>query len=288
MSSQIDIYKTNSNEGDTPLGLVDYGKFVEKVFTQRISKEGESAFCEDFLIKEERIAFYLNGRKLLSVMSLPIYQDAHILGFLLSEGVIASLRDVKNIEIAKNGKSVFLDADINKESLQHLFHEKTLTSGCCVGVTGNFEGKMVTKFLDSKTQLKLKDLWDSLEIFQTPTPLFKNTGCTHRAMLLFPNRKDFLSAEDIGRHNAIDKVMGLAVLRGMEEKDFLECVLFVTGRLSLEMVIKATMHSIPIIISKAAATHLAINAAQKSGLTLIGFARNNSCNCYTHHARIVK
>lgn len=261
--------------------------FLQKVFTQHIAKGKKAVFCEDFLVSEERIAFYLNQQKLLSVMSLPELQDAHFIGFLLSEGVISSLKDIQKIEIAKDGKSVHLEADIDKKSLSHLFHEKTLTSGCCVGVTGNFEGKMVTQFLDSSTQLTLEDLWDNLKVFETPTPLFAKTGCTHRAMLLLPNRKDFLSAEDIGRHNAIDKVMGKAVLSGMEAEDFRECVLFVTGRLSLEMVIKATMHHVPIVVSKAAATHLAINAAQKSGITLIGFARKEQCNCYTHHARLI-
>ena len=93
-----------------------------------------------------------------------------------------------------------------------------------------------------------------------------------------------LISEDIGRHNAIDKVMGKARMQGFDTED---SMLFVSGRLSLEMIVKAVMHNIPIVVSKAAATFMGIKAAQETGVTLIGFARGEKANVYTHSGRIV-
>lgn len=111
--------------------------------------------------------------------------------------------------------------------------------------------------------------------------MFSKTGCVHKAMLVLGDT--ILISEDIGRHNAIDKVMGKACMQGLNAK---ECVLYVSGRLSLEMVIKAVMHNIPIVISKAAATLMGVRAAQETGVTLIGFARGEMANIYTHSGRI--
>ncbi len=101
-------------------------------------------------------------------------------------------------------------------------------------------------------------------------------------MLVLENQA--LIAEDIGRHNAIDKVMGKAAMQGINPSN---AILFVSGRLSLEMVVKAVMHNIPIIVSKAAATYMGIKAAHQTGITLIGFARENRANIYTHSGRIL-
>lgn len=252
---------------------------IEKISPSGFLKEREG--IEDCVVAEERIAFYLNGKKLLSVMSIPKEQDFHFVGFLISEGVINDISQVKHLEIAKDGKSVSLEAEICSENLQNLFKEKTLTSGCCVGVAGNLEGHIVERFVESNIKLTPKTLFKYLREFETPSLLFKETGCVHKAMLVLKGKT--LISEDIGRHNAIDKVMGKARIQGMNTKD---CVLFVSGRLSLEMVIKATMHNIPIIVSKAAATLMGVKAAQKTGITLIGFARGERANIYTHSGRI--
>ncbi|MDY3113428.1 MAG: formate dehydrogenase accessory sulfurtransferase FdhD [Helicobacter sp.] len=254
--------------------------YIEKL---RLSKGSvESLLLKDCVISEERIAFYLNGKKLLSVMSIPQEQDLHIVGFLISEGVIGDVSCIKSLKIAENGLSVWLEADINECALDGLFREKTLTSGCCVGVAGNLEGRVVERFVESQIKLESKRLFSLLREFEIPTPLFERTGCVHKAMLVLGEKR--LVCEDIGRHNAIDKVMGKAALSGLNTSD---SVLFVSGRLSLEMVIKAVMHNIPIVISKAAATLMGVKAAQETGVTLIGFARGNSANVYTHGGRVV-
>ncbi|MDO7252888.1 formate dehydrogenase accessory sulfurtransferase FdhD [Helicobacter cappadocius] len=242
----------------------------------------KTSTTKDTVITEERIALYLNGKKIISTMSIPIDQDAHAVGFLLSEGVIEKIEDITNIFISDDGLSVFIDSKINEENISNLYHEKTLTSGCCVGVTGNFEGKIIEKFISSHMKVSLKRIWKLLEEFDSNNELFKLTGCVHQAILALENNECVIS-QDVGRHNAIDKVVGKAKLSGLDTST---AILLVSGRLSMEMIIKAAMHDIPIIISRAASTQLGIKTAQMLGITLIGFARNDKLNIYTHPARI--
>lgn len=259
-----------------------------KTFTTEIPcvvvhKNGITTSKEDTIITEERIALYLNNNKIISTMSIPLDQDAHAVGFLLSEGVIEKVEDITKISISDDGLSVYIDSKINPNNIQNLYHEKTLTSGCCVGVTGNFEGKIVEKFIASEVQVNIKKIWDLIENFDGNNELFNLTGCVHQAMLILEDGSS-VCCTDVGRHNAIDKVVGRAKLAKLDTSS---AMLIVSGRLSMEMVIKAGMHDIPIVISRAASTQLGIKTAQMLGITLIGFARDNKLNIYTHPARIV-
>lgn len=236
----------------------------------------------DFIIKEERVSFYLNGVKIISTMCLPNDQDAHILGFLFNEGVIEKYSNVKSIKIANDGLRVFMEAKINEANITNLYHEKTLTSGCCVGVSANFEGRILQKFVSSKARFSLESLSQKIAEFERDSDLFNLTGCVHKVMIFCENRA-FVS-EDIGRHNALDKAIGKAIMAGA---DLSSAVLIVSGRLSMEMVIKCAMSGIPLVISRAATTALGIKSALKLGITLIGFARNGKMNIYTHKGRIL-
>lgn len=259
-------------------------KHIAEVPFIRADRDGKWKEKIDKVICEERIALYLNGRKILSTMSIPEDQEAQAVGFLLSEAVIESIEDIQGLEVVESGLRVNIEAKIKEENLKNLYHEKTLTSGCCVGVTGNFEGRVIEKFLSSQVRVPIEIIWSILKGFYVDNDLFNQTGCVHKAVLSDQDGSCIIMAFDVGRHNAIDKVVGKARLAG---RNLDSAVLCVSGRLSLEMVIKSAMHNIPIVISRAATTQLAIQAAQKLGITLIGFAREGRCNIYTHQSRIV-
>lgn len=258
--------------------------FVKEIPCILVEKKGNKITEKnDFIITEERIAIYLNDIKIISVMSIPCDQDAYAVGFLMSEGVIEDIKDIQNIVIANDGLSVYIQANINTENLKNLYHEKTLTSGCCVGVTGNFDGKIIEKFIDSSFEISINRIWKLIEDFENSNLLFSITGCVHQASLILEDESKIFS-QDVGRHNAIDKVVGKARLN---QKDISKSILLVSGRLSMEMVIKAAMHNIAIVISRAASTYLGIKTAQMLGITLVGFARDNKLNIYTHPSRII-
>lgn len=256
---------------------------VIKIPSTRVNiTTGFKSLFFDYIIKEDRLNLYLNGVKIISTMCILEDQDAYIVGFLMSEGVIENVNDISNIEISKDGLNVFINAKIIDENIANLFHEKTLTSGCCVGVSANFEGKIIEKFLTSKAQFTLDEITQHLNEFEKDSELFYLTGCVHKAMLICKN--NIFCSHDIGRHNAIDKVVGKAKLKN---EDTSEAIIIVSGRLSMEMIIKCAMHDIPVVVSRAATTALGIKSAQNLGITLIGFARDQNMNIYTHQGRIL-
>lgn len=259
--------------------LDDYTKeiIIEKFYEDKIET------LKDFVIKEEKIEFFLNGKKFLSVMSIALHQDAHIVGFLLSEAVINDFSDIQSINISEDGLKVEVIANVSDEGYANLFKEKTLTSGCCIGVTGNAEKVFDCAFINSDYKVKSKDILANMRLFNNSSKLFDNTGCVHKAELVLEDGTIYV-AEDIGRHNAIDKVIGLATIN---KKDVKRSVLYATGRLSMEMVVKCVMHKIPIVVSKAAVTFQGIKSANEHGITLIGFARGTKMNVYTHSGRVI-
>ena len=259
--------------------LDDYTKeiIIEKFYEDKIET------LEDFVIKEDKIEFFLNGKKFLSVMSIALHQDAHIVGFLLSEAVINDFSDIQSINISEDGLKVEVIANVSDEGYANLFKEKTLTSGCCIGVTGNAEKVFDCAFINSDYKIKSKDILVNMRLFNNSSKLFDNTGCVHKAELVLEDGTIYV-AEDIGRHNAIDKVIGLA---SIDKKDVKRSVLYATGRLSMEMVVKCVMHKVPIVVSKAAVTFQGIKSANEHGITLIGFARGTKMNVYTHSGRVI-
>lgn len=256
--------------------------YCKEVIIEKVYDEGIDTL-EDYVIKEDKVEFYLNGKKFLSVMCIAQHQDAHIVGFLLSEAVIKSYNDIKSIKVDEDGLAVRINANVSKAGYLNLFKEKTLTSGCCVGVTGNADKAFECSFVNSDYNVNAKTILSHMKDFNRPSFLFDNTGCVHKAELVLEDGTVYI-AEDIGRHNAIDKVVGLACIN---KKDVRRSILYASGRLSKEMVVKCVMHKIPIVVSKSAVTYQGIKSANEHGITLVGFARNCKMNIYTHSGRIL-
>jgi FdhD protein len=259
----------------------DNTKYLRTVVIDKLI-ENEAQEFEDVTIEEARLNLFLNGEKAISMMTIPKDQDAHAIGFLMSENVISSIDDVEMIEVSEDGLRVDVKAKIDENSLQNLYKEKTLVSGCGGGVTGNVAGSLEIPFNKTAFKVAPNTIYTEVKKFYQDSELYNLTGCVHKAMIYLLDGTT-VTAEDIGRHNAIDKVMGKCK---MERLDTTKSVLFVSGRLSSEMVVKAVMHKIPIVVSRTAPTYLGVKTAHDHGLTLIGFARGRKMNIYTHQGRI--
>ncbi len=260
---------------------MENSKYLKTVIIDKLI-ENEATQVEDVTIDESRLNLFLNGEKAISMMCIPKDQDAHAIGFLMSENVISSIDDIRELKVSEDGLRVDVIATINEDSLEHLYTEKTLVSGCGGGVTGNVEGGVEIPFNQTAFKVKPETISSEIKIFYHESELYNLTGCVHKAMIYLLDGNT-ITAEDIGRHNAIDKVVGKCKLQGL---DTTKSILFVSGRLSSEMVTKAVMHKIPIIISRTAPTYLGVQTAHKHGVTLIGFARGKKMNIYTHAGRI--
>ncbi|WP_419764272.1 MAG: formate dehydrogenase accessory sulfurtransferase FdhD [Arcobacter sp.] len=259
----------------------DNTKYLKTVVIDKLI-ENEAHEFEDVTIEEARLNLFLNGEKAISMMTIPKDQDAHAIGFLMSENVISSIDDIELLEVSADGLRVDIKAKVDENSLQNLYKEKTLVSGCGGGVTGNVEGSLEIPFNQTAFKIKPQTIYTEVKKFYQDSELYNLTGCVHKAMIYLLDGTT-ITAEDIGRHNAIDKVMGKCKLQKLDTS---KSILFVSGRLSSEMVTKAVMHKIPVVVSRTAPTYLGVQTAHKHGLTLIGFARGKKMNLYTHSGRI--
>ena len=170
------------------------------------------------------------------------------------------------------------------DDIDAIFHKKTITSGCGRGIT--FTDTASLKNLPpNKTLITVspEEIQNLLKEFRSISELFMQTGGVHSAALA-DRQKIHLFAEDIGRHNAVDKLIGKAFLEGIPVEDK---ILLSSGRISGEIMTKVIRNRLPIMISRTAPTCMAITYAEDHGITLIGFARGNRMNIYTHPQRVV-
>ncbi len=232
---------------------------------------------DDVLACEGRLNITINGTKVVSLFCTPTMLRELAVGFVMTEGIAEGLcMDRMTLMHGEEETTVEMHAEgeVNLEG-------GTVTSGCVGGMS--FGGREIKSALEDKTQVEASQLRAHMKAFLHREGLYTETGCAHRAALL--DGDEVISyAEDIGRHNAVDKVIGGAILEG---EKFTGKVLLASGRLSSEIVSKCAAWGIPIVASRGAPTTRAVEIAGKAGVTLVGFMRGERFNIYSHPGRIV-
>lgn len=231
---------------------------------------------EDYIAVEKRLKVSVNGKDFITLYCTPLMVKELVIGLFLTEGIITEIRpEEMNIVY---GEEIMVDISVAGD----LSTEGVKTSRRIGGVTFdkkiNFEKVKDDFFLEAEA---LKDIFDE---FQQRSGLFRLTGCFHGAALS-DGERILVFAEDIGRHNAVDKVIGHSIL---EDIPFSRKLMLVSCRLSSEIVSKCSRWGIPIVASRAAPTDLAIGIAETSGITIVGFVRGERMNVYTNPQRIIR
>jgi len=258
---------------------------MEPLFQTTVTKikQGKRFETEDTLIREIKLEIILNGERVGAVMCTPVDQKALAVGYLMSEGIIRSVEDISAMQLHNEGMRIEIEAAVDSEQLQRLDSEAVVISGCGKSMTANIDPDQIdAKVMQDDYRIAPALLSTQMDQFYTECPLYEQTGCVHTAKLYISEQESFV-AEDIAQHNTIDKVIGKALMEGVDTS---RAFLMVSGRLSSEMVAKAVMHQIPILASRTASTCLGLQIAEKFGLTLIGFVRNRGMNLYRHPERI--
>ena len=229
---------------------------------------------------EEPLEIRVDGRPLAVTMRTPGHDEELALGFLYGEGLIDGPRDAGlTAELAKN------TIEVAGPLLRELGARRFYTTSSC-GVCGKGALEEVAVYSaplptgPSLERALIAGLPDRLR-----QPAFERTGGVHATGLFDRRGELLLSREDVGRHNAIDKVIGRALIDGLVPLH--DLVLCVSGRLSFELVQKAAVAGAPILVGVGAPSSLAIELAEDRGLTLCGFARGASVNVYTHAKRVL-
>ena len=251
---------------------------MERTIRRRVCKhtDGSSEYADDLLALEKKVRISVNGREVLSLYCTPHMVKELVVGLMMTEGIIRGNWCAERMGI-EYGEEIHVDIAAEGEVSTE---GKTITSGCIGGVT--FEKKGEATMLQDPFTISRSNLKYIFHDFHSRSELYKLTGCIHSAALS-DGRVILCFAEDIGRHNAVDKVIGYAIL---EQIPFSGKIMLASGRISSEIASKCSRWGIPILATRTAPTHLAVEIAEKSGVTVVGFVRGNRFNVYTHPERI--
>lgn len=246
----------------------------------------------DAVATEAPLEIRVEGRSIAVVMRTPGHDRELAAGFLLSEGVIASAHDL--FEISPCGSSApegsameVLLRNPERVDMTALTRHVFTSSSCGVCGKASIASAMHTH---PPLEAPAGPLTDAAVLFSLPAkqraaqPAFAETGGLHASALFDLNGTLLMTREDAGRHNALDKVNGAALLE--DRLPLSDCILLLSGRTSFELVQKALAARIPLIAGIGAPSSLAVELAQDAGITLCGFLRADRCNVYTHPQRL--
>ncbi|MFA4876098.1 MAG: formate dehydrogenase accessory sulfurtransferase FdhD [Methanoregula sp.] len=248
------------------------------MYKQLPCKRVDGEKCEDHLhevIEEVPLALFVNGRHAMTAMMSPVMLEEFVTGYLFTEQIIKGIDEIESIKIEKNRMSV-----ITTNLFKVLGPKKTILSGCG-GSTSFIDTEKLPK-IQSDYRVTAQEIWNAGKAVLN-SELHRITGGIHIVALL-DGEKILAVSEDIGRHNALDRVIGF----GLRNKiDLSKTYVLVSGRISSEMVRKCLVANIPIIVSRGATTTLAVDIAAKTGLTVVGFSRGGKMNIYTSPERVI-
>lgn len=246
--------------------------------------QGRADEIDDEIVIEYPLTLYLNGSEWVTLMCSPNSLEHLAYGFLRSEGLINRYEDIVALTIDEEKGLGWITLKELNPLLVQLHGKRALTSGCAKGVT--FYHALDTVSLmpcKSKMQVSFQTLASLMAGFNGASKVFKATGGVHSCAVCSGTELLMLK-EDIGRHNAVDKLIGEALTTGIALDDK---ILLTSGRISSEILIKAARARFPVVVSRSAPTDMAVREAEKLGITLVGFLRGQRCNVYTEAWRIL-
>jgi FdhD protein len=244
----------------------------------------------DFLAREEPLEIRVRGKSIAVTMRTPGCDSELAAGFLLSEGLVKQRSDIIEIALCLETESpgnilnVFLSPKVEVD-FDRLTRHVFASSSC--GLCGKASIEAVHQQfppVSSKLQVSAELIASLPRKMSQAQAAFAQTGGLHSAALFDANGELLVIREDVGRHNAVDKVLGHGFLNSLTPLD--RHILLVSGRASFEIVQKALSAAIPVIAAVSAPSSLAVHFATESGQTLIGFLRGGSMNVYSHGLRL--
>ena len=256
---------------------------VEQVPILRLTESGKSR-ADDVVVTEFPLTIILNNQELVTLLCSPKNLDYLAVGFLSSEGLLKGKDDIKKIAVDDRRGVVRVETETENKQAGELVFKRLITSGCGRGTSfysaADIGGGIK---VESQTKISAVEVFELVSEFQHRSQIFKSTGGVHSAALC-DTKSILIFSEDIGRHNAIDKIFGECILKDISTDDR---ILVTSGRVSSEILLKASKKNIPLLISKSAPTDMGVKLANDLGVTLIGFVRGKRMNVYANDWRVV-
>lgn len=242
----------------------------------------------DFLAEEVPVALVYNGISHVVMMASPKDLELFAIGFSLSEGIIDHPQEIYGMDVVKACNGLEVQIELSSRRFMGLKERRRALAGRTgCGVCGveqlNDIGKPVTPLPFTQT-FNLANLDKALEHLNDVQPIGQLSGCTHAAAWVLPSGEIVGGHEDVGRHVALDKLLGR---RARESDVWQQGAALVSSRASYEMVQKAAMCGVEILFAVSAATTLAVEVAERCNLTLVGFCKPGRATIYTHSQRLI-
>ncbi|VAV94638.1 Sulfur carrier protein FdhD [hydrothermal vent metagenome] len=235
------------------------------------------------VVEERPLTIFLNGQEIVTAMTIGDYPEYLALGFLRNQGMLREDEVILRVDYDEELETVVVRTD-GQTTYEEKLKKKTRTSGCAVGtVFGDMMEGLEGKTLPD-LQVKTSDLYAlAAQINRTPS-LYLEAGAIHGTVLC-QGAKPLVYMEDVGRHNAVDKIAGWMLSENVGAEDKL---LYTTGRLTSEMVIKTALMGIPVLASRSGFTAWGVEIARDVGLTLIGRMRGKRFVCLSGERRLLR
>ncbi|NPV89933.1 MAG: formate dehydrogenase accessory sulfurtransferase FdhD [Firmicutes bacterium] len=252
---------------------------------RRWTTEGETKEFSDCLIREFQATIYLNEKEIITLLCTPEYLEDLAAGFLVFEGALRSKADLESITADYDQGQIWVRSRASNINAERSFKKRYIASGGGKGISfNNSKDVQGCKPITSDIQITPRQVLAGMKDLQTRSMLFQATGGVHSA-LLASGGEVLMYRADIGRHNAVDKIIGYCFRQGFAPG---ELIMFTSGRMSFEMLLKTAKIGIPILVSRSAPTDLAVELAEQLGVTLVGFTRESRFNVYCHPERIAQ
>ena len=227
------------------------------------------------VVREQPLTVYVNGERFLTLLCTPVKLEALVIGYLWMEKIIGALDEVTALAISEvDGR-----AEVTLARPVTLPTERILTSGCGGGITFRIDPRLFSR-LESPLRVTAPEITARMKELYADAVHYKASRGIHGAALADRDRLLVL-AEDVGRHNAVDKIKGEALLRDIPTADR---ILLSTGRISSEMLLKAARMGVPVVASRTSPTEMAVGLAEQLGITVVGYVRPDSLNLYAGEA----
>jgi len=259
---------------------------VREVKVQR-GQGGTVEHVADWVAEERPIGLMYQGVPHVVMLASPADLEDLGVGFTLSEGIAAERSDIHSVDVVAEGESLTVNLGISSRSFTALLRQRRNLAGrtgCGLCGVENVEDAIRSpQRVGTGIRVTPDELHVQLAALQSLQPVNARTGSVHAAAWALPGKGIQLVREDVGRHNALDKVIG-ALARA--DRDCSEGYFIITSRASFEMVQKTAMMGVSFVAAVSAPTALAIDVADKTGVTLVGFARENRFVIYSHSERL--
>jgi FdhD protein len=233
------------------------------------------------VIEERPLTIYLNRQEIVTAMTIGDHPEFLAVGFLRNQGMVSPQDVITKIDYDEELSVVVVRTEVETDHEEKL-QKKTRTSGCAVGTVFGDMMEGLEGLQLPATRIKTSDLYALAAKINTTPSLYLEAGAIHGTVLC-QGARPLVYMEDVGRHNAVDKVAGWMALNGVSPADK---TLYTTGRLTSEMVIKTALMGIPALVSRSGFTAWGVEIAQQVGLTLIGRMRGQRFTCLAGQDRL--